>query len=71
MALRWFKDGWNNYPILTANDTLPHQLFVKQSLHLQRSGLVLDFFEQVDSNYGTEEEDLVVKGQRFHRSIFT
>ena len=49
----------------------PHQLFVEQSLHLQRSGLVaLDFFEQVNSNYSTEE-GLVVRGQRFHRSIFT
>ena len=60
MALRWFKDGWNNHPIRTANNTSPHQLFIEQSLHLQRSGLVaLDFFEQVNSNYGTEEEGLV------------
>lgn len=59
-ALREFKEGWNNHPIRTENNTSPHQLFVVQSLQLQRSGLVaLDFFVQVNSNYGIEEEGLV------------
>jgi hypothetical protein len=55
-----FQKGWNHHSIRTEGNRSPHQLFVQGSLTLQRSGLVaLDFGEQVDDNYGVEENGLV------------
>lgn len=59
-ALTAFQESWNNHSIRTEHNRTPHQLFIGGSLRLQRSGLVaLDFFQQVDSQYGTEEEGLL------------
>ncbi len=59
-AVNVFRESWNHHSIRTEHNRSPHQLFVQGSLHLQRSGLVaLDFFEQVDNQYGDEEEGLV------------
>ena len=57
-SLQVFKDGWNHHGVRTAHNLSPHQLFVTGALQLQRRGLhALDFFHQVDSMYGVDEED--------------
>ena len=54
--LKPFKKGSS---IRTENNKSPHQLFVQGYLLLQRSNLVaLDFAEQVDTNYGIDEQGL-------------
>ena len=58
-ALTEFKEGWNNHGIRTEQGQSPHQLYVAGALRLQLSGLTaLDFFEDVDGQYGIEEEGL-------------
>ena len=60
-SLRQFQSGWNHHSIRTEHNRSPYQLFVEGSLTLQRSGLIaLDFFDQVDEDYGVEEEGLHV-----------
>ena len=59
-ALGQFKEGWNHHPIRTERSLSPHQLFVAGMLRLQNSGLVaLDFYEDVDEDYGVDEDGLV------------
>ena len=49
--------GWNHHPIRTAHNKSPHQLFTAGMLILRHSGLIaLDFFNQVDSTYGIDED---------------
>ena len=59
-ALQQFKEGWNHHPIRTERGLSPHQLFISGTLRLQNSGLVaMDFFEDVDEDYGIDEDGLV------------
>lgn len=52
-----FKDGWNMHGIRTEKNLSPLQLFNAGALRLQNSGLTaLDFFDQVDDDYGIEDE---------------
>ena len=70
-ALSEFRNGWNHHSIRTAHHKSPHQLFTAGCLLLQHSGLAaLDFFEDVDDNYGIDydappssQEDQVVVPQ--------
>ena len=56
-ALAKFMHGWNHHPIRTAHNKSPHQLFTAGMLILRHSGLIaLDFFTQVDSIYGVDED---------------
>ena len=49
--------GWNHHPLRTTHNKSPHQLFTTGMLILQHSSLIaLDFFDHVDSTYGTDEE---------------
>ena len=51
-----FQDGWNHHGIRTANYKSPYQIFTDGALELQQSGLhSLDFFLNVNENYGFEE----------------
>ena len=60
-SLSEFKSGWNHHSIRTEHNRSPYQLFVEGSLSLQRSGLIaLDFFNQVDADYGIDNEGLHV-----------
>lgn len=55
-SLDQFREGWNHHSIRTEHNQSPYQLFVSGALMLQQSGLAaLDFFEDVDENYGIEE----------------
>ena len=55
-SLDQFREGWNYHSIRTEYNQSPYQLFVSGALRLQESGLAaLDFFEEVDENYGIEE----------------
>ena len=56
-SLKKFKHGWNHHGVRTEHNLSPHQLFVRGALQLQRSGLnALDFFQDVDSMYGVDED---------------
>ena len=58
-SLDQFKNAWNHHGIRTAEYKSPYQLFTAGVLGLQQSGLRgLDFFENVDENYGVEEMGL-------------
>ena len=58
-SLDQFKNAWNHHGIRTAEYKSPYQLFTAGALELQQSGLRgLDFFENVDENYGVEEMGL-------------
>ena len=59
-SLDQFKNTWNHHGIRTAEYKSPYQLFTAGALELQQqSGLRgLDFFENVDENYGVEEMGL-------------
>ena len=55
-SLDQFKNAWNHHGICTADYKSPYQLFTAGALELQQLGLQnLDFFENVDENYGVEE----------------
>ena len=52
-----FKNSWNNHPIRTAQHKSPQQLFTAGALLLQNSGMAaLDFFQTVDTSYGTDHD---------------
>ncbi len=52
-----FRSAWNHHRIRTAHSRSPHQLFIAGLLLLQNSQLTaLDFFEDVDSSYGVDDE---------------
>ncbi len=56
-ALALFIGGWNYHPIRTAHHKSPQQLFTAGALLLQHSGLAaLDFFENVEEEYGIDME---------------
>lgn len=56
-ALGEFVNSWNNHPIRTAGHKTPQQLFTAGALLLQHSQLIaLDFFDNVDDNYGTDPD---------------
>ena len=56
-ALALFIGGWNHHSIRTAHHKSPHQLFTTGALLLQHSGLAaLDFFENVEEEYGIDME---------------
>ena len=56
-ALGEFVNSWNNHPIRTVGHKSPQQLFTAGALLLQHSQLIaLDFFDNVDSDYGTDPD---------------
>ena len=56
-ALTSFTAGWNNHSIRTAQNKSPYMLFSAGMLLLRHSGLTaLDFFENVDLNYGIDDD---------------
>ena len=58
-SLDEFCTGWNNHGIRTQRCATPNQLFTSGALQLQRSGLTaLDFFDNIESEYGFEDECL-------------
>lgn len=59
-SLSAFQDGWNNHGIRTEHSRTPNQLFTVGALQLRHAELVaLDFFEEVPSNYGTDEDGVL------------
>ena len=55
-SLEQFQGGWNHHGIRTADYKSPYQIFTAGALELQQSGLHgLDFFLNVNENYGVEE----------------
>ena len=55
-SLEQFQGGWNHHGIRTADYKSPYQIFTDGALKLQQSGLHgLDFFLNVNENYGVEE----------------
>ena len=56
-ALQEFVRSWNNHSLRTAGHKSPQQLFTAGALLLQNSQLsALDFFHQVDVNYGIDPD---------------
>ena len=56
-SIQEFVNSWNNHPLHTAGHKSPHQLFTAGALLLQNSQLSsLDFFHQVDSDYGIDPD---------------
>ena len=56
-ALASFVTDWNNHPIRTAHNKSPHMLFSAGMVLLRHSGLTaLDFFENIDLNYGIDDD---------------
>ena len=56
-SLKEFVNSWNNHPIRTASHKSPQQLFTAGALLLQHSNLsALDFFENIDNNYGIDPD---------------
>ena len=54
-ALAEFVNSWNNHPLRTVGHKSPQQLFTAGALLLQNSQLsALDFFENVDADYGID-----------------
>lgn len=63
-SLEGFVEGWNNHKVRTAGHMTPNQLFVEGSLRLHQSGLTaLDFFEQVDEEYGADDDDFFLEAE--------
>ena len=55
-SLEQFQGGWNHHGIRTADYKSPCQIFTAGALELQQSALHgLDFFLNVNENYGVEE----------------
>ena len=62
-ALTEFVNSWNNHPIRTVGHKSPQQLFTAGALLLQNSQLdALDFFENVDADYGIDPDGPVPSG---------
>lgn len=60
-SLAIFQEGWNNHGIRTEHNRTPNQIFTAGALQLRHSGLAaLDFFEDVASDYGIEEDGVAV-----------
>ena len=56
-TLTRFIDGWNHHRIRTAHNKSPHMLYTSGMLLLQHSKLTaLDFFDDVDYDYGIDED---------------
>lgn len=56
-ALEEFVCSWNNHSLRTAGHKTPQQLFTAGALLLQNSQLAaLDFFHQVDLDYGIDSD---------------
>ena len=54
-TLTEFTQSWNHHPLRTANHKSPHQLFTAGAILLQNSQLPgLDFFHEVDDQYGID-----------------
>lgn len=54
-SLEVFRGAWNNHGVRTAGGKSPLQLFTAGMLRLRHSGLIaLDFFDNVDNEYGSE-----------------
>ena len=61
-TLKHFCDGWNNHGIRTERNKSPCQLYTEGILQLRHSGRSeVDFFDYVDSSYGTVEQGLVAE----------
>ena len=61
-TLKHFCDGWNNHGIRTEGNRSPFQLYTEGILQLRHSGRSeVDFFDHVDSSYGTDEQGLVAE----------
>lgn len=59
-ALENFKNAWNHHGVRTEKGMTPHQLFTSGMLKLKHSGLTaMDFFDQIDADYGMDEDGLV------------
>lgn len=59
IALQKFAEGWNNHGIRTEHGMTPNQLFTIGMLQLRQSNhTALDFYEQVNENYGIDEEGM-------------
>ena len=59
-ALEAFQNGWNHHGMRTVSNLSPYQQFVRGKLELHSSGLTaLDFFRNVDADYGVSIEDPV------------
>ena len=58
-AIEHFKKAWNSHGIRTEKGMTPQQLFTAGALQLRESGIsALDFFHDVNEEYGYEEEGL-------------
>ena len=58
-ALQKFAEGWNNHGIHTEHGMTLNQLFTIGILQLRQSNYTaLDFYEQVNENYGIDEEGM-------------
>ena len=63
-ALLSFMNGWNHHPIRTAHNKSPHMLFSGGMLLLRHSQLTaLDFFENVDVDYGIDDDGPLPEGE--------
>ena len=61
-TLKHFCDGWNNHGIRTERNKSPCQLYTEGILQLCHPGRSeVDFFDYVDSSYGTVEQGLVAE----------
>lgn len=61
-ALDHFHEGWNNHCVRTQHSQTPIQLFTEGALRLQRTNsTALDFFDNVDWDYGIDEEGLAAE----------
>ena len=59
-ALDMFRKGWNSHKIAGTGGKSPLQLYAKGMLTTKHSGLpALDYFNEVDSDYGSSDEGFV------------
>ena len=69
-TLQHFSDGWNNHGIRTERNKSPFQLFTEGAILLRQSGQSgLDFFDNVDLSYGTDEQGLVAQDGDDHEGV--
>lgn len=55
-SIEMFQEAWNHHSLRTERNSSPHQLYTAGILRLQQANLqARDFFDDVDGDYGIEE----------------
>ena len=61
-SIELFQNAWNHHSLRTMQNSSPHQLYTSGALRLHQANLpALDFFNNIDTNYGVDEDEVVVQ----------